>query len=351
MTLNVGLLGFGYVGKVFHAPLIAATAGLRLAAVGSSDPARVRADWPDVHVGPVADVVVHPDVDLVVVATPNDTHHPLARRALEAGKHVVIDKPFTVTRAEAVDLARLAAERKRVLSAFHNLRWNADFLTLRALVAQGRLGEVRYFESHFDRHRPEVRARWREQAGPGSGIWYDLGSHLLDQALQLFGAPRAVFADLALQRDGAQAVDYFHVLLRYERTRVILHGSNLVAGGSPRYVVHGDQASYVKHGLDPQEEALRRGERPGAPGWGRDPQDGTLYRPAETGAAPEPVPTQPGDWRAYYAQLVEAVAGRGPNPVPATDAIRVMALLELAMQSAAAACERPVDPALFDLTH
>lgn len=344
MTLNVALLGYGYVGRTFHAPLIAATPGLRLVAVGSSDAVKVHADLPDVAVASVDDVLARADVDLVVIATPNETHHPLACRALEAGRHVVVDKPFTITLAEAIDLTRRAAERRLLLSVFHNLRWNADFLTLRALIESGRLGEVRFFESHFDRYRPAVRPRWREQARPGSGIWYDLGSHLLDQALQLFGRPRALYADLAMQRDGAAAVDYFHVLLRYETRRVILHGSNLVAGGNPRFVVHGEAASYVKYGLDPQEEALRRGERPGAPGWGHDAEDGTLYVPSsEPGARTEPVPTQSGDWRLYYARIAEAASGAGANPVPPEQAVEVMELLELAMQSAAQGRERAVD--------
>jgi predicted dehydrogenase len=343
MVLRVALLGYGYVGKTFHAPLIRATDGLSLTVVGSSDPAKVAADLPDVVVVPACDAAERTDVDLVVVATPNDTHHDLARRALAGGKHVVVDKPFTITTAEARDLAGLAASTGRVLSVFHNLRWNADALTVRGLLDSGVLGNVLYFESHFDRYRPELRARWREQGGPGSGIWYDLGAHLVDQALQLFGPPEAVYADLALQRPGAQAVDYFHVQLRYPGgRRVLLHGSNLVAGGSPRLVVHGDRASYVKHGADPQEAALQRGERPGGSDWGRDGQDGTLYRPSGRDTIAETVPTRRGDWRAYYSGIRDAIAGRGPNPVPAEDGVAVMALLERAIESASRRCELPL---------
>jgi predicted dehydrogenase len=328
MTLRVGLLGYGYAGKTLHAPLIRATAGLELAAVGSSDAAKVRADLPEVPVAAPEVVLARPDLDLVVIATPNHTHHDLARRALAAGKHVVVDKPFTVTVAEAEDLMRQSEAAGRLLSVFHNTRWNADVLTVQHLINSGRLGDVVHFESHYDRYRPVVRPRWREQAGPGSGIWYDLGAHLVDQALRLFGPPRDVQADLAMQRQGAAAVDYFHVLLRYERTRVILHGSNLVAGGSPRFVVHGDKASYVKHGVDTQEAALQRGERPGSPGWGHDPQPGVLYVPDGFDTTSEPVPTVPGDWGAYYAGVRDAVTQGGPNPVPASEALAVMQLLE-----------------------
>jgi predicted dehydrogenase len=343
MPLRVGLLGYGYVGKTFHAPLIEATDGLALAAVGSSDAGKVHADRPHVEVQKPDDVLTSPGVDLVVIATPNDTHYDLARRALLAGKHVVVDKPFTVTLQEAEALAELAETTGRVLSVFHNLRWNADFLTVRALVADGRLGEVMHFESHFDRYRPEVRQRWRELAGPGSGIWYDLGAHLVDQALQLFGPPAAVYADMAALRAGATAVDYFHVVLRYASgRRAVLHGSNLVPGGSPRFVLHGDRASYVKHGVDPQEGALQRGERPEGADWGRDLHDGTLYRTEGRETIAEAVPTLRGDWRAYYAAVRDAVAGRAPNPVPAADAVLVMRILERAVESAARACERPL---------
>ena len=341
MTLNVALIGYGYAGKTIHAPLIRATPGLALTVVGSRDAAKVHADLPDVAVALPHDVWARTDVDLVVIATPNDTHHDLARRALTAGKHVVVDKPFTVTADEARDLARVSESAGRVLSVFHNLRWNADSLTVRRLVDEGRLGDVVYFESRLDRYRPLVRPRWREQAVPGSGIWYDLGAHLVDQALRLFGPPAAVSGDLAMQRPGAQAVDYFHVVLRYERRRVILHGSNLVAGGSPRFVIHGERASYVKHGMDPQEAALQRGERPGGPRWGQDRRPGVLYVPSGSETIEEEVPTLPGDWLAYYAGVRDAVRGLGPNPVLPAEAVEVVALLERACESAERRCELP----------
>jgi predicted dehydrogenase len=341
MTLNVALVGYGYVGKTFHAPLIAATSGLQLVAVGSSNPVRVSADLPAVHVGGYHEVLVRPDVDLVVIATPNDTHHELARLALSAGKHVVVDKPLTVAVHEAQDLRRLAQTSGRLLSSCHFQRWSADFLTVRRLIDDGRLGRVVHFESHYDRYRPEVPHRWRDLAGRGAGIWFDLGPHLIDQTLQLFGPPQALQADMALLRAGAKAVDYFHVMLRYEGRRVILHGSNLVAGGSPRFVIHGTAASYVKHGVDPQEPALRRGERPGGPGWGRDELDGVLHV-ADTG--PETVPTVLGDWRVYYADVRDAIVRQAPNPVSPDDVVAMMAVLELGVQSAERGCELDVDP-------
>ncbi|MBM3116019.1 oxidoreductase [Jeongeupia naejangsanensis] len=334
-TLNVALVGYGYAGKTFHAPLIAAVPGMALAAIVSSSKDKVAADWPDVPVhADVASVLADPAIGLVVIATPNDTHFDLARRALEAGKHVVVDKPFTVTVAEAHRLEAVAARAERVLSVFHNRRWDADFLTLKALVTSGKLGDVVQFESHFDRFRPQVRQRWREAAVPGAGLWYDLGPHIVDQALQLFGKPDAVYADLAQRRDGAQATDYFHVLLRYAQTRVILHGSVLVPGGSPRFAVHGTAASYIKHGLDVQEDQLKAGAQPGCDGWGKDEMHGICYVGNADAPIVEPIATQAGDYRHYYAGVRDSVLSGAANPVPAGEAILVMDIIELAIRSA-----------------
>lgn len=196
-SIRVGLIGYGYASKTFHAPLIAGTPGMALAAVSSSDATKVHADWPSV---PVVSEPKHlfndPNIDLIVIPTPNDTHFPLAKAALEAGKHVIVDKPFTVTLSQARELDALAKSFGRVLSVFHNRRWDSDFLTVKALLNEGTLGEILFFESHFDRFRPQVRNRWREQAGPGSGIWYDLAPHLLDQAVNLFGLPVSMTVDL-----------------------------------------------------------------------------------------------------------------------------------------------------------
>jgi predicted dehydrogenase len=332
--IRVGLVGYGFAGKTFHAPLIAAVPGLELAAVASSDPGKVRADWPALEVEPTPEALIaRPDLQLVVVATPNDSHYPLASQALAAGKHVVVDKPFTVTLAEARALRAEAAAAGRLLAIFHNRRWDADFLTARRLVAAGTLGTIVHVESHFDRYRPEVRARWRERAGPGSGVWYDLGAHLIDQALQLFGPPEALWADIAAQRPGAVTDDYFHAQLRYGPLRVILHAGMLVAAEGPRLVIHGTGGSYVKHGLDPQEDALKRGERPPRAEWGADPRPGLLTLRAGEAAETRELASEPGDYPAYYAAVRDAIRGDGPNPVPPEQAIAVMELIELGRRS------------------
>ncbi|HJS36130.1 MAG TPA: oxidoreductase, partial [Pseudoxanthomonas sp.] len=243
-TLNVALVGYGFVGKVFHAPLIQATPGLALHTVVSRDAGKVHADWPRMLV--TADThaaFADPAVDLVVIASPNDSHAPLAIEALGQGKHVVVDKPFTLTLREAREVVAAAVHAGRVASVFQNRRWDGDFLTVRRLIDEGRLGRVAEFHSHFDRFRPTVQDRWRERDEPGGGLWYDLGPHLIDQALQLFGLPVGISADIARLRDGAQAPDYFDVTLRYPQHRAILHASALVAGNGLRFAVHGTRGS------------------------------------------------------------------------------------------------------------
>lgn len=333
--LQVALVGYGFVGKVFHAPLIAAVDGLRLHSVVSSNAGAVHADFPDVRVAASLDeVLADPAIALVVIATPNALHAPQAHAVLDAGKHVVVDKPFTVTLAEAEAVLAHAARAGRVVSVFQNRRYDSDFLTLRALLADQALGEVTQFESHFDRFRLEVRDRWREKAGPGAGLWYDLGPHLIDQALQLFGAPRGIFADIAVQRDGGETADYFHAVLRYDRLRVILHASTMMAANDLRFSVHGTRGSYLKQGLDTQEDALKAGRTPGDALWGADTRPGTFTAVDGERTSTRLVNGPPGDYRRYYAAVRDAIRGTAPNPVSATDALAVMQLVELGLESA-----------------
>jgi len=259
-TLRVGLVGYGFASKTFHSPLISGTPGLELAVVSSSDASKVHADWPNVTVVDSAEKIFSdPTIDLVVIPTPNTTHFPLAQQALEAGKHVIVDKPFTVTLGEARSLNVLAQEKGKVLSVFHNRRWDSDFLTVKTLINEGTLGDVVYFESHYDRFKPQVQARWRENDELGSGIWYDLGSHLLDQALVLFGMPDTLQADLAVVRPGGKAVDYFNTVLTYGRRRVVLHSTVYASAETARFIVQGEKGSFVKFGLDTQEDSLKAG--------------------------------------------------------------------------------------------
>jgi len=348
--LRVGIVGYGYATKVFHAPLIASVPGLVIQAVASSDAAKVHADWPGMNVcdGPAA-LVARGDIDLVVVPTPNETHFPIARDALLAGKHVVVDKPFTLTQDEAKQLAALAAKRKRVLSVFHNRRWDGDFIALREVIAGGRLGRITHFESHFDRFRPIVRGRWREQAGPGSGLWLDLGSHLMDQAVQLFGPPAALQVDLATQRDGAVTNDSFHALLRYgQGLRVVLHASALAASPGARFTVHGTGGSWVKTGLDPQEDTLKTGQRPdGIARWDLPAETASFSLPDDRNpdlVRASPHALKPGRYTDYYAGVRDAILGKGPVPVTADEASTVMGMLELGIKSHEARREIEIHP-------
>lgn len=328
--LNVGIVGYGYAAATFHAPLIAGVHGLRLTAISSRNPGKVRQDWPDVEVEHAPEALfTRPDIHLVVIPTPNDTHFPLASQALAAGKHVVVDKPFTVTLEEARELKRQAERAGLLLSVFHNRRWDSDFLTLRQVLKEGTLGRIVHFESHFDRYRPEVQVRWREKPGAGTGLWYDLGSHLLDQTVQLFGMPESISLDLAAQREGAQVDDWFHAVLRYGSMRAILHAGALVPVPAARFVVHGDRGTFIKRGLDPQEDRLKAGKRP----WGIDPMAAELTLWDGDMCDNSILSCQPGDYPAYYTRIRDAVLGTGQNPVTVDEAIAVMSLIELGLHS------------------
>jgi predicted dehydrogenase len=331
--IRVALLGFGYAGRVFHAPLISATPGLALTILGTRRSASETGYRDAVVVPDPFAAARHPDADLVVIATPNESHVPLAEAALRAGKHVVVDKPFTITLAEARALTTLAADAGRILSVFQNRRWDSDFLGVRAGIAGGMVGDVVEVRSEMSRYRPEVRDRWRERAGPGSGVWYDLGSHLVDQALLLFGPPAIVAGDFRIQRRGGTAVDWFHVLLGYGRSRVILSSSMLAAAPAPRFLVRGTEASLTKLGWDRQEEQLVRGLKPGSPGWGVDPDPLTIHSGEGTGLREVAAP--PGNYPSYYAALRDAIAGVGEPPVPAVQGCAVMSVIEAADRSAA----------------
>jgi predicted dehydrogenase len=331
-TIRVGIVGFGFVSKTFHIPLLKASEGYRIVAISSSHPDDVRAMLPDVEV--VADpkkLAAHPDVDLVVIASPNETHAPLADAAMRAGHNVVVDKPFTITVKEARRLAAMARKSGLVLSVFQNRRWDSDFLTIQDAIRRDLVGRVVQFESRIDRFRPEVRDRWRELPGPGAGLLYDLSPHLIDQTLVLFGVPDSVQATTARQRRGARTDDFFQVVLRYGESVAILQCGSLVSGGTPRFCLHGERASVVKMKPDIQEDQLKSGIVPGSPEWGVDPDDATIYEGVSGKTAV--LKAARGDQRGFYRALREALLGRGPNPVPAEQGATVMAVIEAALRA------------------
>jgi predicted dehydrogenase len=277
------------------------------------------------------EAATHSEVDLVVIATPNESHFPLAAAALQAGKHVVVDKPFTVTLAEARALAEMSRQHRRVLSVFHNRRWESEIRAAKEILESGVLGEVSHYECHMDRFRPAVRQRWREDPGPGAGLWFDLGPHLIDQALYLFGLPDSVNASFATLREGGLTDDWAHVQLNYKRLRVVLHASLLVAGGGPRSMMHGARGSWAKFGADVQEQQLKSGMSPSDPAFGVDAGPGVVYDGA-SGTQRE-VPSPRGDQRGFYAAMRDAIRGEGAPPVSVRDAVTVIAVLEASFAS------------------
>jgi len=339
--LNVGLVGFGFAGKVFHAPVIRVVEGLRLTTIvqrsggGAPDPRYADVEF----VKSVAELLARA-IDLIVIATPNTSHHPIARQCLLAGRHVVIDKPFTTTAAEADELVQLGKGKRRVLSAYQNRRYVGDFVTLQRLLSEGVLGQVAIFESHFDRFRPELKpTAWREQPQPGSGLWFDLGAHLLDQALVLFGMPQAISADIRIERQGAAVDDAFDVTLHYPHMRALLRASMLAASPGPTFAVHGAKGSFIKYGLDPQEAALKSGRTPDESNW--DAEGLEMYGKLTTPEGTRTIPTIPSSFTHYYENIRDAILGTAQLAVMPEQALNVMRGLELAVASSQKRCVLP----------
>ena len=343
--LRVGIIGYGLAGSVFHAPLVATTPGMRVAAISVGDTARAaqaRRDFPAATLYPTAQALLAAadTLDLVVVAAPNDAHATLGVAALEAGLPVVIDKPFAATAADAERVIAAAQRAGKLLSVFQNRRWDNDFLTARQLIAGGALGKVARFESRFERFRPAPKpGAWRESSDPAlaGGLLFDLGAHLIDQALQLLGAPETVYAESAARRPGAQVDDDSFVALRFAGGEVAhLWMSAMPRVSGPRFRVVGALGVYEKHGLDPQEPQLVAGLRPGAPEYGREPREawGTLTTELDGLAIEATVESLPGRYQDYYAGIREALRDGAPAPVDPAESLAVIRVIEAARQSA-----------------
>lgn len=337
LPISVGIIGSGMAAQVFHIPVIQALPVLHLHTLVARQPAATRQRYPTVRVLTSADELFSDSqIDLVVIATPNDSHFALAKQALQAGKHVVVEKPFTVTAAEAAQLNVLAQQQQRVLTVHHNRRWDGDFLTIQRLLAAQLLGDLVTYEAHFDRFRPTLKANaWREQDRAGSGILFDLGSHLIDQAQVLFGLPNALTAQLRTERPGGQADDSFTLQLHYPRLSVTLRASMLVRETGPHFVLHGTAGSFVKYGMDVQEAALKDGESLSAAQWGCEPasQWGTLNTEVNGLHIRGQIETVAGCYPAFYQNVADAIHTNAPLAVTATQAYHTMRLLELAQQS------------------
>jgi scyllo-inositol 2-dehydrogenase (NADP+) len=343
--IRAGLVGFGMAGRVFHAPTLSAVEGLEFAAVVERSSRHAEQRYPGIVTYPSLEAMLaDATLELIIIATPNISHAALAHLALAAGRHVVVDKPVSIASAEISELMSHAKEMDRFLIPYHNRRWDNGFRTLQKLLHEGKLGDVIWFESTFDRWRPLLRTNaWREAAGPGSGILLDLGTHLADEALQLFGLPQGVSAEVACEREHAVANDSFTVRLRYPRLTATLSGNCLAAISRPHYTVRGSKGNYVKWGLDPQEARLKETGQVEEPGWGVEPVSswGMLAVDVEGSLITQPVEPIPGDYRLFYAGVRDAILGKSAPPVQAIDAWRVARVIEWAVESAAERREIP----------
>ncbi|KKD00207.1 oxidoreductase [Photobacterium halotolerans] len=330
--VKTAVIGYGFSAKTFHLPFIEAMDELVLTAISSSQTAAVTADYPTVTCFSDADsLLTDSDAELVIITAPNDVHFRLAKLALENGKHVIVEKPFVTKVEDGEALIALAEEKGLVLSVFHNRRWDGDFLTVKKLVEDGRLGEVKYFESHFDRFRPVVRQRWREMAEDGGGILFDLAPHLLDQALALFGKPQALTAQCMAMRPGAKTIDYYNLILHYPEHLVQLHSNLYSPEPNLRFKVLGSLGKYEKYGLDPQEDYLKAGVKPEQPAWAAE--DAAHYGQLHQEDGSQIIPTELGGYQHYFAGVTDAIRLGTPNPVPAQEALLNIQLIQLALES------------------
>ena len=335
--IKVGLVGFGTVAKVFHGPLISAQPTMQSTHVVERYGDTAREHYRGVEIVRSLEELLKTEGDLVVILTPNELHKPQACQALEAGKHVVVDKPFTISSEEADEVIKTARRCSRLVSVFQNRRWDSDFLTMSKILESGRLGRLVEFESRFDRFRPSLKGGWREEPRPGSGVLYDLGSHLVDQALSLFGKPERLWADIRCQREGARVDDFFELVAHYPGLRVVLKASCLAAEPRVRFHLRGTEGAFLKYGLDPQEAALRRGELPGEAGFGVEGEQcwGCLHREVDGRAVVQRVSSEKGAYEEYYADISRAIREEKEPAVTARQARNTIRFLELALESQA----------------
>ncbi|MDR1864962.1 MAG: oxidoreductase [Bacteroidales bacterium] len=335
--IQTGLAAFGMSGKVFHAPVIAGHPGFCLHTVVERTKNEVHGLYPEVKTVRSFEEMLRDDgIELVVVNTPDHTHFELAHRALEAGKHVIVEKPFTQTVGQGEDLLNLANKKGLKLSVFQNRRWDGDFLTVCKIVDNRCLGRLVEFESNYMRYRNYVQQdSWKESVLQGIGLTYNLGSHMIDQAVLLFGMPEAVWADVDSLRGGSEIDDYYHIRLVYPDVKVTLKGSYLAREEGARYTLHGTHGSFLKYGIDPQEEALKQGGNPATPGWGKEPEEywGVLNAEINGVHFRGKVETVAGNYAAFYDNMYDVLRHDATPEVLPEQAVNVIRLIEAAMES------------------
>jgi len=330
--IKTAVIGYGFSAKTFHLPFISALNQFNVTAISSSNVEAVNQDWPNAkHYATAEKMILNTDAELVIITAPNDVHYPLAKLALENNKHVIIEKPFVTRIADGQKLIDLAKEKGLVLSVYHNRRWDGDFITVKKLITENKLGNIKHFQSHFDRFRPTVVQRWREQAQDGGGILFDLGPHLLDQTLQLFGVPEAITAQCEIMREGSSNVDFFTLTLHYPDKLAQLNASLFSAGPNLRFNIQGDKGHYRKYGLDPQEQCLKDGIDPNQNDWGKE--DSEHYGQFYNAVSSQPITTEQGCYQDYYNQMASAINHGTNPPVSAEDALWNIKLIALAMES------------------
>ena len=335
--IKTALCSYGMSGRCFHAPFIHSHDGYVLYAAYERNKKEINKKFPEViSYSSFEELLADEQIELLVINTPNATHFDFSKRALLAGKHIVVEKPFCNTTAECDELMAIAKEKNKIISVYQNRRWDSDFKTVKKVVDEKLLGEIVEAEIHFDRYDQNLSYKLhKEIPGPGAGLLYDLGPHLLDQALQLFGMPRAIFADLETMRPISQVEDYLELLLFYDRLRVRLKASYLVREALPAYIIHGTKGSFIKSRGDVQEAALKQDLLPGTGNWGMEPvsEEGLLHTETDGRVIREKMPTTRGDYGKFYALLFDAIRNGAAVPVPAEDGRKVIALIEKAFES------------------
>lgn len=335
--IKTAILSFGMSGEIFHAPLLDAHPQFNLATVLERKTNKSKGKYPNVKVvQQIQEIVEDGEIELVVVNTPNSTHFEFCKMMLEAGKHVVVEKPFTNTFAEAQALIKIAAQHERILTVFQNRRWDGDFLTLKKVVDDQLLGDLVEYEAHYDRYRPFIETdTWKEDDGPGSGLLYNLGSHMIDQAVVLFGKPNAIRSETKIQRKGGKVVDSYEISMDYGSLKAIVKSSYLVREPGPRYILHGHKGSFIKYGIDPQEQALKDGKKPGGMDWGVESESNWGVLNTDIGGLHYhgKIETLHGNYSAFYDNLFEAIRKGKELAVKAEEAAMVIKIIEEAQRN------------------
>ncbi len=341
--ISTALVSFGISSKTFHAPFLTTMPEFELLAVveRNSEHAKEKYPWVTIYRS-IEEMLKDDRIELVVITSPNETHFPYAKMVLEAGKNVIVEKPFTNTSAEAFELVELARKSGKVCSVYHNRRYVADFLTMKDILEKKLLGELHEFEAHYDRYRPDPRTYglWREKPTPGSGVFYDLGSHLVDQALQLFGPPKYITADIRMQKSYSVVDDYFDVRLDYGFLKVLLKSGMLVREMGPRYMMHGTRGSFIKYGEDPQEELLKAGELPITADWGKEPESqfGLIHTEIDGKIIREVYPSVQGGFGNYYKNVYRSIRENAPVLESPENGFNIIRIIELAFESSKKQC-------------